>query len=58
MADKNKKGRGTRGRRLNIVAEWRPGSRTQSWDALLKRILGDVLQADGNPTKGTKEREP
>ena len=34
-----------------ISVEWSPGSRTQSWDALWRRVLGDILQNVDDPTK-------
>ena len=36
---------GATGEPSNIEAKWSPGTRTQSWDELWRRILCDLFQA-------------
>ncbi len=45
MANANRKSSGATGEPSNIEAKWNPGTRTQRWDELWRRILGDLFQA-------------
>ena len=51
MEKTNNKASGGRGKPSGTGPVWSPGMRTQRWDALWRRILSDVLQADGDATK-------
>lgn len=51
MEKTNNKASGGQGKPSGTGPIWSPGMRTQSWDALWRRILSDVLHEDGDATE-------